>query len=169
MADTENLQSVPDVWADSRERDPYLHNIFVILDCDPDESERTFDNSRQMLGREVKRGGKRVNGYEVQEIDVTSADELATNATRFVASRLLVHSAHKLDKSVFEEAIKAVQSHKPDDPKNYLPLAVRDLTQLHQLLPEAAEVLPGEETRLPKEQLPEIFLPAASEEQILDL
>ena len=70
MADTENLQSVPDVWADSRERDPYLHNIFVILDCDPDESERTFDNSRQMLGREVKRGGKRVNGYEVQELSL---------------------------------------------------------------------------------------------------
>lgn len=170
MADMEKpIHTVPEVWAASRDRDPYLHNIFVILECDPDESERSFDASRQTLGREVKRGGKRVNGYDVQETDVTSAEELATHADRFVASRLLVHSAHKLDRSLFDEAIKAVQSHKPDNPKVHLPLPVRDLTQLHQLLPEPDAVLPGEETRLPKDQFPEIFQPLARDEQILDL
>ena len=160
---------LPSVWEARHDRNPYLHNIFVLLECDPDESERSFDSARKDLGTLVKRGGKEIHGYQVKETDVTTAEEMASQAPKFVAGRLLVHTAHKVSKDQFNEAMKAVELHKLDRPTDHLPLTVRDLTPLSGLFPAPEDVLPGAESRLPKEKLPALFQPSSEDEQILDL
>lgn len=167
--DSSDDLSVPDVWNTGRNLNPYLHNLFVLLECDPDESERNFDKQRQFVATQVKRGGKEVNGHALRDVDITAADEMAAQAPKFVASRLLVHSSHRVEKAPFADAIKAVESFRTETVEDLLPLAVRDLTELRALMPEPDEVLPNEESVLSRDELPELFLSSAEDEQILDL
>lgn len=162
--------TVNNPWPLSAERNPYLHNIFVLLEFNPDKPQKEYDLTLSDADQRISSGVPwTVNGYTVSSVDTARGEQIARQGAEFVGERLLAHTHHEVDVKEFNEAIKQLDAIAIELPVSLLPLPVRDLTEIAKRLPQQSEDLVGEAKHFPRERLLELFHPASVEEQIFDL
>lgn len=160
---------VTNVWTPVEGRNPYLHNIFVLLEVDPDAPQKGYDRTvTRAMSRVQSNTEWVVHDHPVSATDVSHAEHLAREEAEFVAERLLAHTVHKVGTDEFQEAMQMLGGLQFDDPLRLLPLPVRSLEFLAERLPEQCELAPGDETELPRDRLAELFQPAPADEFLLD-
>ncbi len=163
-------RKIPNVWAMDGEKNPYLHNVFVLLGIDPDEGERALERRcRRVEERLEGRQAVTVQGRAVEEADVARARHLAAREEEYVAQRLLVHTAHKMDLKAFQQSMQEIERLRFERPEDVLPLPIRDLSFVSRLLPELADVAAGEAQPLEPEQWETLIRPDPAEERIVEL
>jgi hypothetical protein len=158
--------TVPNNWAPAGDRNPYLHNVFTLLQVDPDRLGVLIDSGAHRLRRKLDAGhAVSLHGRKITLEDVNRALQLVRSAPDFIAERLLAHSVHGVDLGPLKAAISGVESIAFPDPATLLPLPVRNLAFLTPALPRPQSLTGGD----PAKSLASVFLPDAAEEQILDL
>ncbi|MEK6262904.1 MAG: hypothetical protein AABP62_30260 [Planctomycetota bacterium] len=160
--------TVTSPWPAMRDQNPYLHNIFVLLDINPDRSQREFNQIHADATKKITSGVPwEVHGRPVTAFDTARATHITSQTADFISERLLVHTQHELDPKAFQEALQALEAIPLEKPE--LPLPVRNLTEIARRLPPSPEMILGERQHLPRERLLELFAPNCQEEQIYDL
>lgn len=170
MSDATPAKAPPNVWTLSSDRNPYVHNVFALLSLDPDEGESTLLSRCRRLSKQLEFGERpAVFGHPIAESDVARAHFLAAHAEDFVAERLLAHTVHTVDPKDFAQPIAALRAIPWEPPEALLPLPIRDVSFLTQLLPALPE-LPAE---LPAPVSPallrQVVQPRTADEEVYDL
>ena len=163
---------LPNPWGRPQAgENPYLHNLFVLLGINPDDLEKDINLQVRRLNRALGDGGqtRTVHGRTVEPTDLARFDQVTQNAGEFLIERLLVHTRHKVDESKFERMTKEIDGTRSDEPRELLPLAVRDLRFLTQLLPAPADVAAGDVAAPPAAELTALFRPDPAAERVWDL
>ncbi len=146
---TNGRSPTTNLWAKIDARNPYLHNVFALFGIDPDAGEREFQRQCRRVRRQLEAGQSReFHGYEVTNIDLARADDLASKQDEYAAERLLAHTVHKIDLQAFEAAMAAIEAVEFPSPDGLLPLAVRNLSFLMALIPNLDNVA-GSKPQLP--------------------
>jgi hypothetical protein len=162
--------TVTSPWPITRDHNPYLHNLFVLLEIDPDHSQREFNQIQSDARKRISSEGSwKVHGRDVTEKDAARATHIISQTADFITERLLVHTSHELDPKAFQEALQPLEALTLDKAESLLPLPVRNLTEIARRLPPSPEMILGEPQHLPRGQLQELFQPNCQEEQIYDL
>lgn len=170
MSDDAPAARLSNVWLTDGGRNPYLHNVFVLLGIDdPDATDKEFSSriarARKKIGSNVEWV---VHGQAVEPTDVSRAEQLARQETELVVERLLAHTRHELDTQQFQQAIAALSELKFPDAKSLLPLPIRDLTFVAEFLPPAGKMVPAKIAEFPAADAAAQFPPRFEEEQIFD-
>ncbi|HET6425112.1 MAG TPA: hypothetical protein VFG20_15605 [Planctomycetaceae bacterium] len=166
----EPLLSVTSPWPVTRDQNPYLHNLFVLLEINPDRSQREFNQIHSDATKKITSGVPwEVHGRPVTDKDTARALHMTSQTADFISERLLVHTTHELDPKAFQEALQPLDALPLEKAESLLPLPVRNLTEIARRLPPSPEMILGEPQHLPREQLLQLFRPNYQEEQIYDL
>lgn len=162
--------TVNNPWPLSADRNPYLHNIFVLLEINPDKPQKEYDRTLDEANKKISSGVEwKVHGYDVSALDTSRGEQLEKLGPDFVGERLLAHTTHEVDIKEFQAALKEIDAITIPKPESLLPLPVRDLTEIARRLPQQPEELVGAAQSFPRERLLELFRPSPHEEQIFDL
>jgi len=157
-------------WPVTRGQNPYLHNLFVLLDINPDRSQREFNQIQADAAKKISSGVPwEVHGRKVTGMDTARASHVTSQTADFISERLLVHTPHEVDPKAFQEALRPLESMPLETAESLLPLPIRNLTEIARRLPPSPEMILGEPQHLPRGQLLELFHPNCQEEQIYDL
>jgi hypothetical protein len=161
---------VPNVWVLQPDRNPYLHNVFVLLGIDPDEGERAY-HRRCERADAMLRGGRtlEVFGRTVQDTDIARAHTLTRDEGAFLAERMLVHTTHKIDPKTLAEPLKAIEAIAIGPPADVLPLAVSNLSFVTEMLPPPEGVEASGVSKPPVEAIHELFRFSEEEERVFDV
>jgi hypothetical protein len=169
MSEHNSKKPPPNLWALSSDRNPYLHNVFALLQIDPDDGVSTLLSKCRRLSRQLEAGlSLSAQGRRIEETDIARGHYLAANAEEFVAERLLAHTVHTIDPREFKTQMEAIESIPFDRPESLLPLPLNNLSFLTRLLPELPELKAETPKPFPPEMLGGVARPQATEEHVYD-
>lgn len=169
MSKSESRKPPPNVWMLSSDRNPYVHNVLVLLGIDPDGGGSGLLSKCHELSGQLEAGlNLSVQGRQIKQTDIARGHDLVKNAEVFVAERLLTHTFHVIDPLDFKTEMQAIESLPFESPESLLPLAFSDLSFLRRLLPELPELQAATPVPLSPETLHEAIRPEAAEEYMYD-
>jgi hypothetical protein len=156
-------------WLWREHRNPYLHNLFMILGLeDPRASSADFNARVSRLRGELAYNRHRdVLGYTPGDVDLAAAQVLQRDANRLSIERLLAHMVHRPEMARFDEFIEFFSAAQVADPGQGLPLAVVNVAPIARRLPAPAAVSASMLGRPDPAALLGLLAPRPEQERIL--
>lgn len=161
---------IPETWQLTDQRNPYLHNFFILLNLSPDASQDDIIQACAELERRLEAEQEvEVHGHRLLMSDASRGHKLAADAQALAAERLLVHTHHDFKLAAFAAFFEKLNSIPIPKPAEVLPLPAQNLAFLARMLPEPEEIQPLDAFTLSEEQRRALFQPQPTDEQVYDL